>query len=82
MVKVYTLTTCPWCKKVKQLLDEKGVEYQAVDVDLLMGEEQNQVLAEVEKLTGQRTFPVTVINDVVVRGFKPDDILEAVKNEQ
>jgi len=82
MVKVYALTTCPWCKKVKQLLDEKGVNYQAVDVDMLIGEEQNQVLGEVEKLTGKRSFPVTVINDVVVHGFKPDDILEALNNDQ
>ncbi|MFA7467564.1 MAG: glutaredoxin family protein [Desulfotomaculaceae bacterium] len=82
MVKVYALTTCPWCKKVKQLLDEKGINYQAVDVDLLIGDEQNQVLGEVEKLTGKRSFPVTVINDVVVEGFKSEDILEALKNEQ
>ncbi len=82
VVKVYALTTCPWCKKVKQLLDEKGINYQAVDVDLLIGDEQNQVLGEVEKLTGKRSFPVTVINDVVVEGFKSEDILEALKNEQ
>ncbi|MFZ5652048.1 MAG: glutaredoxin domain-containing protein [Bacillota bacterium] len=23
MVRVYALSTCPWCKKVKKFLDEK-----------------------------------------------------------
>jgi glutaredoxin-like protein NrdH len=26
-IKVYALSTCPWCKKTKQLLNDFGVEY-------------------------------------------------------
>ncbi len=82
MVKVYSLSTCPWCKKVKKFLDEKDVEYEVVDVDLAQGDEQKQALEEVEKLTGKRAFPVTVINDEVISGFKEDKIEEALKNEK
>ena len=32
-VKLYALSTCPWCKKIKTLLNELGVEYYFVDVD-------------------------------------------------
>ncbi len=81
MVKVYSLSTCPWCKKVKKFLDEKDVEYEVVDVDLAQGDEQKQALEEVEKLTGKRAFPVTVINDEVISGYKEDKIEEALKNE-
>jgi len=81
MVKVYSLSTCPWCKKVKRLLDEKGVQYEAIDVDLAESVEQKQALEEVEKLSGSRSFPVTVINEVVIRGFKEDEIVEALKDE-
>jgi len=66
MVKVYSLSTCPWCKKVKKFLDEKNVDYEVVDVDLAQGDEQKQALEEVEKLTGKRAFPVTVIDDEVI----------------
>jgi glutaredoxin-like protein NrdH len=81
MVKVYSLSTCPWCKKVKRLLDEKGVQYDAIDVDLAEGQEQKQALEEVEKLTGSRSFPVTVVGETVIRGFKEEEIVEALKDE-
>ncbi len=81
MVKVYSLSTCPWCKKVKRFLEEKKVQYDVVDVDLTQGEEQKMALEEVEKLTGKRAFPVTVINDQVIQGFKEEEIEEALKSE-
>jgi glutaredoxin-like protein NrdH len=81
VVKVYSLSTCPWCKKVKRYLDENSVQYDVVDVDLAQGEEQKIALDEVEKLTGRRAFPVTVINDKVIQGFKEDEIKEALKSE-
>ncbi len=81
MVKVYSLSTCPWCKKVKRFLDEKSVQYEAIDVDLAEGEEQKKALEEVEKLTGSRSFPVTVVGEAVIRGFKEDELNEALQNE-
>ncbi len=81
MVKVYSLSTCPWCKKVKKYLDDKNVEYEFVDVDLAQGEDQKKALEEVEKLTGKKSFPVTVINDEVIHGYKEDKIDEALKSE-
>ena len=81
MIKLYALSTCPWCKKVKKFLDEKKIDYDFVDVDLVSGDEQKQALSEVEKLTGKRSFPVTVVNDKVIMGFKPEQIEEALKSE-
>ncbi len=82
MVKVYSLSTCPWCKKVKSFLDEISVEYEAIDVDLAKGEEQKQALDEVRQLTGKSSFPVTVINDTVILGFKEDEMKKALNDEK
>ncbi len=82
MIKVYALSTCPWCKKIKKLLDDKNVQYDVVDVDLAQGEEQKQALAEVEELTGKRGFPVTVIDGKVIQGFKQEEIEGALKGEE
>lgn len=80
MVKVYALSTCPWCKKVKKYLDDQKVEYDVIDVDLAQGAEQNRALEEVEKLTGRRAFPVTVIGGKVIQGYKEDEIARALKS--
>ncbi len=82
MVKVYALSTCPWCKKVKKLLDDKNVQYDVIDVDLAQGDEQKKALAEVEELTGKRAFPVTVINEQVIQGFKQEEIEGALEDEK
>ncbi|HED24934.1 MAG TPA: glutaredoxin family protein [Firmicutes bacterium] len=82
VIKVYALSTCPWCKKVKKLLEDNNIQYDFIDVDLAQGEEQQKALAEVEKLTGRRSFPVTVINDQVIEGFKKEELKEALSNEK
>lgn len=79
IVRVFALSTCPWCKKVKELLDTEKIIYDVLDVDLLQGAEQEQAVAEVEKLTGKRSFPVTVVGEQVFIGFKKDEILEAIR---
>lgn len=81
MIKLYSLSTCPWCKKVKQFLDDRNVSYECVEVDLLAGEEQKQAVAEVERLTGQRSFPVTVIGETVIRGYKEEELERALEDE-
>lgn len=80
MVKLYALSTCPWCKKVKQLLTEQGVPFECVEVDIVTGTEQEQALEEVVKLIGVKTFPVTVINGTVIKGYQPEKIMEALQH--
>jgi glutaredoxin-like protein NrdH len=81
MVKVYALSTCPWCKKVKKFLEDHNVEYDCIDVDLVVGEEQKAALEEIEKLTGRRSFPVTIVGETVIQGYKEDEIEKALKSE-
>ena len=33
MVKVYSMTTCPWCVKAKAYLDSRGVAYETLNID-------------------------------------------------
>ncbi len=80
-VKLYALSTCPHCMKTKQLLSQQGIAYDLVDVDLAEKEIADRVLEEVQKLTGRQSFPVILINDKVILGFKPEEILETLRNE-
>ena len=36
-VHLYALSTCPYCRMTKKYLDEKGVDYELTEVDLLEG---------------------------------------------
>jgi glutaredoxin-like protein NrdH len=78
-VMLYALSTCGWCAKTKALLNELGVEYDYIDVDLLKGEEQSAVIKEVMKYNPACNFPTLVIDSKkCIVGFKEDEIREAL----
>jgi glutaredoxin len=39
-VKVYALSTCPYCRMTRKYLDENNVQYDVTEVDLLEGDEK------------------------------------------
>ena len=72
-VKVYSTKTCPWCHKVKDLLKEKGIKYEDIDVEA----DQKAANEMVEK-SGQMGVPVTDINGKVIVGFDKEAIEKAL----
>jgi glutaredoxin-like protein NrdH len=77
-VKIYTLSTCGWCKKTKALLQALDVEYEYVDVDTLSGDDITEVHEEVKKYNKFRTYPTIVIDGGkhVILGFNDKEIKE------
>ena len=77
-VVVYSLSTCIWCKKTKNLLTELGVDFEYIYVDKLDGEEKNQIIQEVRRFNPSISFPTTIINGrKAILGFKETEIREA-----
>jgi len=77
--KVYALSTCPYCKRTKRFLEENKIAYDCVDVDMLDDDKQDQVLEEVEKLTGRRSFPVVIIGHEIIVGHDEKKLRKALK---
>jgi len=77
-VKMYSLSTCGHCKATKRLLDECSVRYDFTDVDLLEGDERAAILDDVRKLNPRCSFPTIIIGDIVIVGFKENEIKEAL----
>ena len=74
-VVLYALSTCGWCKKTRMLLEELNIEYDYIYVDLLKGEERNEVIDQVKKWNSQLSFPTVVINDEeTIIGFDEERI--------
>ena len=72
-VKVYSTKTCPWCHKVKDLLKEKGVKFDDIDV----GADQKAANEMVEK-SGQMGVPVLDIKGKIIVGFDKEAIEKAL----
>ncbi|MFA5809062.1 MAG: glutaredoxin family protein [Thermoleophilia bacterium] len=79
-IMLYALSTCMWCRKTKLLLDDLGVAYDVVDVDLLEKPEQNEATEEISKWNPSKTFPTVVINDdKCIVGYSPDELQAELK---
>lgn len=77
-VKIYTTTTCPYCKMEKAYLDSKGIPYENVFVDQDAKEAEEMV-----KISGQMGVPFTVIQKddnsrVSILGFDRGQIDQAL----
>jgi glutaredoxin len=68
-VKVFALSTCPYCRMARAYLDENDVSYVVVEVDLMEGEEKDAAVAEVKEISGGTSFPVVVVDEEVLVGF-------------
>jgi glutaredoxin-like protein NrdH len=78
-VMLYALSTCGWCRKTKELLNELGVAYDFAYVDLLRGREQDDAIKEIKQFNPACSFPTLVIDEKkCIVGFKEDDIREAL----
>jgi len=78
-ILLYALSTCGWCRKTKELLDELGVAYSFVYVDQLIGKDKDEVVGFLKKWNPRCSFPTLVIGDkTCVVGYSEDEIKEAL----
>ena len=78
-VMLYALSTCGWCRKTKELLNELGVGYSYLDVDRLDPEEKELVKEQMRRCNPACSFPTIVVNDeTCIKGFDEDRIREVL----
>ncbi|HTW96450.1 MAG TPA: glutaredoxin family protein [Candidatus Methylomirabilis sp.] len=78
----FSLSTCMWCEKATELLNELGLAYDHVVVDMLENEaDQQQVYDEIGKYTKDIGFPVLLIDGgkKVIFGYNEAEIRELAK---
>jgi glutaredoxin len=76
-ILMFALSTCAWCKRTKNLLNELNVAYDYIDVDLEDFEEQDRLDEIITRFNPYGSFPTIVINDTEsIIGFKPHEIKE------
>ena len=71
---LYGLQTCSHCKSARKHLQDHGVTFKTVYVDMLLGEERNETLRELRRINPSVSFPTLRIGDETIVGFKKDAI--------
>ena len=64
-VEIYTWRTCPFCRRAKQLLNQKGVDYIEYEID---GDENARDAMVARGNNGKRSVPQIFINDQHIGG--------------
>ena len=54
-VTMYSFTTCPFCKRAKDILNEIGAEYEVMELDVVP--EGKAIRAELGDRTGRTSMP-------------------------
>jgi len=63
-VVIYSTPTCPYCKRAKDYLSQKGIPY----VDRNVAQDRDVAKEMIEK-SGQMSVPVIIVDNEVVVGF-------------
>ncbi len=81
-ISMYTLSTCPWCRKTKKFFKDKNIPFDYIDYDLASEDAQNKISAEMMNYTGHIAFPFVRIGGQVVIGFNPERYEQLLKSEK
>ena len=63
-VVIYSTPTCPYCKRAKEYLTQKGIKYSDSDV----AEDKSKAQEMIQK-SGQMGVPVIIVDDEIIVGF-------------
>lgn len=80
-IMLYALSTCIWCRKTKRMLDELGVDYHFVYVDLASPEDKEEIKKIIRKWNPRGSYPTVVIDDKQsIVGYDPEKLKEVIGN--
>ena len=68
-VVMFSFTTCPFCRKAKDILDERNIKYTAIELDTLEEKNEGNVLrAQLGKMTKRTSMPNIFIHGQCIGG--------------
>ncbi|CAH1856055.1 glutaredoxin-like protein NrdH [Convivina praedatoris] len=67
-VTVYTKNNCVQCKMTKKFLDQKGIEYQEINIS-----QETQYIDQLRE-KGFRQTPVVMSGELNFSGFRPSEL--------
>ncbi len=68
-IRLFIKPYCGWCGKAMDWLDERGVDYEVLDVI-----SDSKAYDEMERLSGQSLAPVIDVDGKILADFGPSDL--------
>ncbi len=78
-VTLYTLSTCPWCRKAKKFFADRNIPFTYIDFDLADETTQSRILQELDA-AGATGFPFAKIGNEVISGYQPERYASALRS--
>ena len=72
-VVLYATEWCGYCKQIHRFLDQKGIPYQAVDID------KDAQAREAYEALGGGGIPFVDVNGTLIREYSPEKIMAALE---
>lgn len=69
---MYTLSTCPWCRKTKKYFTDNKIPFEYVDYDLQPPAEQQKIEKRMVESGESLAFPWVLIGEELVIGWNPE----------
>lgn len=73
-IKVYSTPTCPYCKLVKEYLQERGLPFEDIDVAADADAAKDMV-----KLSGQMGVPVVDVDGQIIVGWNKSALEDVIR---
>ena len=79
-VEFFGLSTCGWCRKTREWLDQHNIEYILVYVDKAEGTEREKYQERMKQFADRQSFPLIIIDDgaKVIQGYHTDEFEEVL----
>jgi glutaredoxin 3 len=68
-IRLFIKPYCGWCHKAQRWLDERGIQYEKIDVIA-----DETAMAEMIKLSGQSLAPVIDVDGKILADFGPEEL--------
>jgi len=81
-VFMYTLSTCPWCKRTKKWFTDNKIPFEYVDYDLQTPERQAEIEQEMISKGGNMAFPWVLVDGEIIAGWNPKRYAEVMGVEE
>ena len=74
---LFTLSTCIWCRRTKQLLQDLNIAFDYIELDLLEGDDKEAMINKLQQWNPDRSFPTMVIDEQrSIIGYQEEEIVE------